>query len=113
LKVGKFFAINEPLVKLHVLGENEHMGGKGNLDNIISAFEIFIKKHYSDYFKNKKSLAYNYLRLASLYRDNRQFKKAREKVFQAWRADSWNFKYIFYLLKLTIKISLNHEKKNN
>ena len=104
LKIGKFFAINEPLVKLHILAEDEHLGGMDNIDNITSAFKLFINKHYVDYKKHKKSLAFCYLRLATLYKNNHQLKEARKYLFKAWLTRPWNLIYLYYILKLILKI---------
>jgi glycosyltransferase involved in cell wall biosynthesis len=112
LKVGKFFAINEPLAVLNILGENEHMGGMGNINNITSAYELFIKKHYTDYQKNKKSLAYNYGRLSLLYRESRQYKKARVTLFNAWLADPANLSYFIYMFKATVLMWREILRKN-
>lgn len=103
LKLGKFYAINESLVNLYILGENEHMGGIANAENITSAYEMFIKKHYADYIKDRRALAFNYLRLATIYKNAGELDKARETMFKAWSTRLYNLKYFLYFLNLYIK----------
>ncbi len=104
LKVGKFYAIKESLVKLNILDEDEHMGGMQNIDTITSYFKIFINKHYVDYKKNKKALAFCYLRLANLYKKNNQFTEARKYLFKSWLVTPWNLFYFYYAMKLSVKM---------
>lgn len=101
LKIGKFYAINEALTRVNILGENEHMGGNANAKNMIDGFEMFIRKHYGDYKKNKKSLALRYFRLAELYFYDARFKQARKMFLLSWLN---NPKYLVYLKHFLVSL---------
>jgi len=107
LKVGKFYAINEPLTRLNILDEDEHLGGLANLDNITKYFQVFINKHYDDYRQNKKSLAFCYLRLATLYRQGARFKETQNYLRKAWQTRPWNLIYFYYMIKFILKRLIN------
>ncbi|MDD5589698.1 MAG: glycosyltransferase family 2 protein [Candidatus Portnoybacteria bacterium] len=96
-RLTDFYSIKEMLVKINVLGDGEHMGGKKNLDNIISGFETLIRKHYSEYLKQKRSLALRYFQLADLYFEKGDFKKTRQNLYLSWKNQPLNFIYLKHL----------------
>lgn len=97
-QVTDFYAVDSVLVKLNVLGEFEHLGGEGNLPNIIKGNELFIRKHYSEYIRNKKLLALRYFELYVLCRKNNEYRKSIQYAYRAWRFDLLNPTYFTRLL---------------
>ena len=97
-QVSDFYVIDSILVKLNVLGPNEHLGGVGNLLNIIKGYELFIKKHYLEYIHNKKLLALRFFDLYTLYRLKVDYKKTVCNVYKAWMFDPFNTIYFTRLI---------------
>ncbi|HQI25768.1 MAG TPA: glycosyltransferase [Candidatus Paceibacterota bacterium] len=90
-KVGKFFAINEPLTKLNILGEDAHMGGKKNLDNIIHGYNLFLEKHLVDFKKHPKSFSLRLQNLGTFYQNNRQSILATKTWWRSWLKNPFNW----------------------
>lgn len=103
LKIGKFYSINESLVKLNILGEDQHLGGKKNIKNIIDGFIFFINKHQADYKKNKKALAFCYLRLATMYVSNDQREEAIGYMYKSWKTQPRQILTMIFLIKLLFR----------
>jgi glycosyltransferase involved in cell wall biosynthesis len=101
-KVTDFFSINEALVKINILDEHEHMGGKGNIANIIKGFETLIKKHFKDYKKYPHSLALRYFQLGVLYIENNNIRNARFYFYKAWLASPFNITYLRHFLSILL-----------
>jgi len=97
-QVADFYAIDSILVKLNVLGPSEHIGGDGNLPNIIKGYELFISKHYPEYIRNKKLLALRHFDLYDRYRKNREYWKTILNVYKAWVLDPFNQTYLTRLI---------------
>lgn len=102
-KETQFYSITAALVRINVQGEKEHLGGKGNLDNIIKGFEMLLEKHYNDYTENKKSLALRYFQLGCLCKDNHQHKKSVYYFQKACKNNFFNVVYLKYLLMSVFK----------
>lgn len=92
-KKTKFFAINEPLTRLNVLGENEHLGGASNIENIIRGHKMLIEKHRSEYGRHKKALSARYFEIAVMHRDKGDYKEAHDFFNKAWRLAPFNLVY--------------------
>jgi glycosyltransferase involved in cell wall biosynthesis len=97
-KVTDFYAINEALTRLNVLDDHEHMGGKGNLGNIIDGYNLFLEKHNEEYRKQPSSLALRYFHVGTLYRDRGEMLQARRMWLSAWRLDPKNLTYFSHFL---------------
>jgi glycosyltransferase involved in cell wall biosynthesis len=95
---AKFFAINEPLTVINILGEHEHMGGKGNLPNIIKGFELLLSKHAALYRIHPKGFARQTFKLGTLYREHGDHAAMRSAFFRAWRATPGNLTYARHAL---------------
>lgn len=94
----KFFAINEPLTVINILEEHEHLGGKGNLSNIIKGFELLLSKHAALYSIHPKSLARQTFKLGTLYREYGDYRAMQGAFFRAWMAAPGNFTYARHAL---------------
>jgi glycosyltransferase involved in cell wall biosynthesis len=81
-----FFGIDEPLTKLNVLGENEHMGGRGNIANIARGYESLLRKHELEFSRAPKALGRQSFILGQLYREMGRFDDMKREFGVAWRA---------------------------
>ncbi len=91
--MSDFYAINESLVRLNILDDDSHMGGKKNLSNIIAGYAFFLKKHDEEYRKHPSSLALRYFHVGALYRDVGEMRKAGHMWLLAWRLEPKNLTY--------------------
>ena len=85
-RIGKFFGIDETLARLNLLGDDEHMGGKGNIANIAKGYESLLQKHAKEFVRAPKALARQSFILGGLYREMGKFKEMRERFRDAWKA---------------------------
>ena len=92
-KVTKFVGMSERLVKVHTLADDEHLGGKGNIKNIIKGNEMIVEKFYTDYKKNKEALAFRYFQNGLLRRDNNEFSGAIKDFLKAWKTRPFRLIY--------------------
>ena len=90
---NSFFAIDRPLVRLHILGEDEHMGGTGNMPNIIKGNLLFLRKYEEEYKTRPKAHAMQLFRLAGFYYENREFRYMRQNLYRAWKLHPTNMIY--------------------
>lgn len=90
-KEGKFFSINKPLTRLNILGEDAHMGGKKNLDNIIHGYNLFLEKHLADFEKHPKSFSLRLQNLGTFYRNNREYVLAAKTWWKSWLKNPLNW----------------------
>ena len=98
---GPFFAINKAGVRINVLPDDAHMGGKKNIANIIRGHEMLLEKHAAAYREHPRALGRVSFILAGLYREHGEFKKMRNSMRTAWLAQPFNFAYArHYLLSL-------------
>ena len=98
IQVIDFYSIDSILVKLNVLGPSEHLGGSGNLSNIIKGWELFIRKHHFEYIRDKKLLALRYFNLYTLCRQKGDYSGTIRNVYKAWVLDPFNTTYFTRLL---------------
>lgn len=85
-RIGKFFGINETLARLNLLGDDEHMGGRGNIANIAKGYESLLRKHAKEFARAPKAFARQSFILGGLYREMGRFEEMRAKFGDAWRA---------------------------
>jgi glycosyltransferase involved in cell wall biosynthesis len=79
-----FYSINEALTFINILNEDEHLGGKGNIKNVITGFHQLVDKHIDLYRSRPKSLALRYFQLGLLYADDKQSKNSNKFFFKAF-----------------------------
>lgn len=97
----KFFAIDKFYTRINVLGEDEHMGGKKNISNIIRGYEMLFAKYRDDYAKAPAALARNGINLATMYREVGDFKNMQRMFGVVWRAEPFKFVHMrHYFLSL-------------
>ncbi len=88
-KKSKGYGVNTPLVKVHILKDG-HINA--DFSRRIKGREAIIKKHYADLKKRPEILAEHYFWLGLFYRDNRQFREARQFFKKSWQE---KFKFLF------------------
>jgi glycosyltransferase involved in cell wall biosynthesis len=93
IRISKYFHfkyINEPLVSsYHIQGSIST-----NKNALIRALEIISEKHSEDIKKNKKSLAEFYLTIGHLLSSHNEFKKGRDYILKAAKANPLNIKVL-------------------
>ena len=89
----KFLAIPDMLVRAHILGDSEHLGGLSNMSNIIRANKMLVEKHAAQYAKYPRALAYLYFSTAILERDYGNFSDARRDFLKAWKLAPFSVLY--------------------
>lgn len=97
-RLHPFVATNRPLARLHVLDEESHMGGKGNMANIIKGNELFLKKYHAEYALRPKVYAVQLFRIADFYYQDQQFIKMRSALRGAFSRDVFNVVYLSHFL---------------
>lgn len=113
-KKHSFYAIDEPLVRLNILGDDEHLGGLKNLSKIIQGDEMLLQKHRDDYRGYPKALAMRYFRLARFHVQNNEISKARSsflKAFVSFPRLMYLKHYIMSFCGLQIYNSFDHDRK--
>ncbi len=95
--------INEPLVAVN-MGINHDQLGK-NWNHRIQGREMIVKKHLKEYKKIPKILAKHYFELGLFYRNNLQYRKAREPMKSALRYD-FKFLYLVHLINVYLNNKL-------
>ena len=98
LRITDFVSVPESLVRLNMLGEGEHLGGKGNNKNIIRGNEMIRDKFASDYAKNMKALGRIEFWTGTLYREVGNYEKMRELYIHAWKCQPTNLVYMRHAL---------------
>lgn len=93
----QFFAINETLTRIHVLGDDAHMGGKGNILNIIKGNEIFLEKHRALYERYPRSYAAQLFRLGGFNYEAGNFNEVKKLIFKSWKLQPFNMIYCTHL----------------
>lgn len=69
LESSDFIAINEPLTIINILSESEHMGGRGNIQNVVFGYRQFLSKHRALYRTHPRAYAKRLFHVSTLYRD--------------------------------------------
>ncbi|NNM84028.1 glycosyltransferase family 2 protein [Candidatus Parcubacteria bacterium] len=95
-----FYAIDRLLVRLNVQGVNNHLGGRGNLTNIIKGYEMLLAKHAADYAAHPRARARITFILFSLYREAMNVKEMRRTARTAYHAQPWNPTYMRHYFAL-------------
>jgi len=97
-KLTKFVAVNEVLVRLNVLGEDEHMGGSGNVKNIASGFERLLEKHHVAYAGAPKARARQRFMLAMFQKKYGDFENMKRNIAIAFKATPYNKTILIHYL---------------
>lgn len=97
---GPFFAVGACMVRIHVLEEHEHMGGRMNLPNIVKGHEMLLAKHAEAYMHHSRARGRVSFILFGLYREAHNLKGMRTWAYEAWKAQPWNTVYFRHLLAL-------------
>lgn len=89
----KGLGVSEPLVRVNVKGTRERIGT--SLARRIAGREIIINKYFKDFQERPALLATHYFRLGLLYRDDRQYRKARDVFYKALKTH-FSFRYALH-----------------
>ncbi len=95
-----FFSIDALLTRINVQGDGAHLGGRGNLANIIQGHEMLLAKHAADYAGRPRARARIAFILFGLYREARDVAGMRRAARMAFLARPWNAVYARHYLAL-------------
>jgi glycosyltransferase involved in cell wall biosynthesis len=92
-KRESFVAIDQLLTRINVLAGDAHLGGRGNIANIIKGHEMLLTKHATDYAAHPKALGRIAFILFSLYRETGDVEGMQRTVRIAHHAQPRNMAY--------------------
>lgn len=114
LEDSDFIAIDEPLTTIHILPDDEHMGGIGNIKNIIFGYEQFLAKHRALYKLHPRAYAKRLFHVSTLYRDSHKHWRATLFRLRAFLYDPMNGVYLLHTaLSLLGPTVYNWTRKNH
>jgi len=91
------YFLNELVARAHHLLEN-HIGG--DWSRRIKGREMIIKKYFNELKKRPEALGTHYFRLGTFYRENKNFKEARNYFLKAWRLDKSRLKLLLHFISV-------------
>ncbi|MCK5285789.1 MAG: glycosyltransferase [Candidatus Pacebacteria bacterium] len=94
-KKYKGIGVNKPLVKVMSLGSHNQMGS--SMDRKITGREMILNKYKEEFEKRPEVLAKHLLMLAKFYRNNGQYKKAKEIFNKVNKLDFKISVFAYYL----------------
>ncbi len=94
-KKYKGLGINEPLVLVNMHPNHASIGK--NIKKRIAGREMVLKKHSEEYKKYPKILSRHYFFLGLIYRDDKQYKEAKNAFKSAWETH-FNLRYFIHYL---------------
>lgn len=96
-KKYKGLGINRPLTIVNMKGGYERVGG--DFARKIQGHEMIIKKHFEEFKKRPKILAFHYFELGLFSRDNGQYNEARS-CFKKAIGNNPSFRYLIHYLSM-------------
>jgi len=108
IRIAKNFkglGVNQPLVKMDMIGAHEHIGS--SLERRIGGGKMILNKHLEEFKKRPEVLAKHYFQIALWHRDNKQFVEAEAYFKKAWK-ESFRLRYFYHYLSAFIFTKFLH-----